>query len=147
MATFSFSQNYIDLTKSKARPKLEKLKLQNKDLNILIEETDTTLTCLLRDSSIQNLDFILFFDNKGKCYKEINILTCDSCYQKLIKSVLSNKFCRWTKIDSSTYFARFPYRVILNTKVDKEFAFEIIRSNLAGEEYRKTVRKALNENL
>ena len=73
-------------------------------------------------------------------------MTCDSCYQKFITKVLSDKYYRWTKIDSSTYFARFPYRIILNTRVDKQFAFEIRRSDIAGEEYRKTIRKALDNN-
>lgn len=146
MSTLSFSQNYINLTKSKSRKNLEKFKLRYSDLNIIIQETDTTLSYLLRDTSVQNLDIVLSFDKNSKCYKEKFILTCDSCYQKFIANILSDKYYRWTKIDSSTYFARFPYRIICNKKTDKDFAFDIRRSDLAGEEYRKKIRQALNRN-
>ena len=149
--TISYSQSYIDATKKTAKESLENTRKLDKELNININETDTTLTYLIRDSSVQNFDFILYFDKKGKCYKEKNILTCDSCYQKFIQDALSNKHYRWTKINSTTYFTNYPHRarIIFNTKADKEFSFEIFRSEMTVEEYKKQLKteKWKNKNM
>ena len=142
LSNSAVSQGYINLTKKKALEKLETIRANNKGVNIVISETDTTLLYLVRDSTMKSLDFILLFDQSGKCYKETNKLSCDSCYQILLSNVLSDKYYRWTKIDSNTYFARFPYRLILTTKLDQAFSFEIRRSELSGKEYRKTVKNA-----
>lgn len=141
IAQLVYSQGYIDLTKEKARKKLEKTKVHNSNINILLQESDTTLSYLVRDSSVQNFDLLLFFDNKNRCYKEKKILTCDSCYQQFLENILSDKYYRWTKINATTYFSRFPYRIILETSLAKEFTLELKRSDLAGSEYRRTVRK------
>ncbi len=145
-SSFSFSQYYINLTKTRSRANLEKIKLKNKTINIIIQESDAMLIYLIRDSAMRNLDFKLYFDENKKCYKEQTNLTCDSCYNIFLENTLSTKNIRWVKINSSTYFARFPYRLILNTKIDKEFSFEISRSNLIGKEYRTAIRKALSKN-
>lgn len=142
----SFSQSYIDVKKAKAKKKLEKIKSKDSHLNIIIAETDSTLSYLVRDKSVQNLDMILFFDDKGKCYKEKNRLTCDSCCQKFINQILANKYYRWTEIDSTTYFSRSPYRIIFKTKLNEPFAYELYRSDLAGDAYREKVRKAPRSN-
>lgn len=141
IAQVALSQGYINLTKEKARKKLEKTKAHNSNTNIVLQESDTTLSYLLRDSAVQNFDLLLFFDNKNRCYKEKKILTCDSCYQKFLNNILSDKYYRWTKINATTYFSRFPYRIILETRLAKEFTIELKRSDLARAEYRIILRK------
>lgn len=138
-----YAQGYIDLTKKKALEKLQENRNKIKNIHINISETDSTLAYSIRDSAMQNLDFTLFFDKNGKCYRESNILSCDSCYQKFLGNVLSNKYFRWTKIDSNTYFARFPYHLILTTNAGKD-SFEIRRSDLIGKEYRRLVNRAIS---
>lgn len=138
----SFSQGYVNTTKSKAKEMLSKYERRTKR-HTIIKETDSTITFLLRDSSVQNFDLLLHFDTKDKCDKEVSVLSCDSCYQKLLKLTISNKFYRWVKIGNETYFARFPYRLILKTKIDKEFSYEIRRNDIVGNEYRRNIRKAL----
>ncbi len=143
MSQLSFAQGYIDLTREKARKKLEKTKVHNSNMNILLQESDTTLSYLVRDSSVQNFDLLLFFDNNNRCYKEKKVLTCDSCYQKFLDNILSDKYYRWTKINNSTYYSRFPYRIILETRLAGEYTLELKRSDMTGNEYRKTVRLGL----
>jgi cell division protein FtsI/penicillin-binding protein 2 len=140
---FVSAQGYIDLKKEKAIQKLEKLRTENSKINTLLQITDSTVTYLVRDTSVQNLDFILYFDRNGKCFKEKLIARCDSCYQKFIKHVLSSGSYRWTKIGSTQYLSRFPYRLIFETKLDQDFAFEIRRSDIEGSVYRKMVREGL----
>lgn len=137
------AQGYIDLTKEKALKKLEKSKSNNAGININISATDTTLSYLVRDKSVQNLDLILYFDNKNRCYKERKVLTCDSCYQQFLNNILADKYYRWTKINDTTYYSRFPYRIILTTAMANAYTLELRRSDVAGNEYRKTVRQGL----
>lgn len=143
ISTVALAQGYIDQTKEKARKKLEKSRAHNAGVNILIEETDSTLSYLVRDKAVQNLDILLFFDNKNRCYKERKVLTCDSCYQKFLNNMLADKYYRWTKINDSTYYARFPYRIILDTRPVGEYTLELKRSDIPGNAYRKTVRQGL----
>jgi hypothetical protein len=143
MSQLLLAQGYIDLTREKARKKLEKTKAHNSNMNILLQESDTTLSYLVRDSSVQNFDLLLFFDNNNRCYKEKKVLTCDSCYQKFLDNILSDKYYRWTKINNSTYYSRFPYRIILETRLAGEYTLELKRSDMPGNEYRKTVRLGL----
>ncbi len=138
-----FAQGYIDLTKEKAMKKLEKSKSNNSGMNISISATDTTLSYLVRDKTVQNLDLILYFDNKNRCYKERKVLTCDSCYQQFLNNILTDKYYRWTKINDTTYFSRFPYRIILTTAMAKAYIIELKRSDIAGNKYREMVRQGL----
>ncbi|MEI6524305.1 MAG: hypothetical protein WCO37_12505 [Bacteroidota bacterium] len=142
LSHISFSQYYIDLSKAKSREKLEKIKSKSK-VNIIINETANSLAYFIRDSSSQNLDYFLYFDKNGKCNKEVVTLSCDSCYTIFLKDILSNNFMRWTQVDSTTFLARFPYRLILNINPPVPFSYEITRSEMDGETYRKKVRQAL----
>lgn len=137
-----FSQRFINSTKSKSKEIFLKYEAKN-NLKTIVNETDSSLTFLLRDSSVQNLDFILHYDNQGKCDKEKTALSCDSCYHKILDNVIHDKYCRWTKIDNETYFSRFPYRLILKTNGDKKFCYEIRRSDIEAHEYRQKIKNAL----
>ncbi|MBX9734389.1 MAG: hypothetical protein K2X37_10035 [Chitinophagaceae bacterium] len=78
---FVSAQYYIDMKKEKVIEKFAKIRKKNSKINTILQITDSTITYLVRDTSLQNLDFILYFDKNNKCYKEKSILTCDSCYQ------------------------------------------------------------------
>lgn len=137
-----FSQNYINRDKAYAKKWLSKY-AEKSNVKTIVHENDSSLQLLARDSTIQNLDIILNYDKKDKCESEQYILTCDSCYRKFLKATLNNPFCRWTQIDSNTYLARFPYRVILTAKLDNMFSFLMERSKIEGKIYRKMIRESL----
>ena len=137
-----FSQNYINRDKAYAKKWLSKY-AEKSNVKTIVHENDSSLQLLVRDSTIQNLDIILNYDKKDKCESEQYILTCDSCYRKFLKATLNNPFCRWTQIDSNTYLARFPYRVILTAKLDNMFSFLMERSKIEGKIYRKMIRESL----
>lgn len=143
VALNSYSQEYILRDKKFAKKSFAKYSDKRK-VKTIINETDSTIQFLVRDSSVQNLDIILHFDELGKCDSEQYLLTCDSCYQKFLKVTLSNPFCRWTKIDANTYFARFPYRIILTAKLENSFSYLLEKSKMEGSVYRKIIRESLN---
>lgn len=138
-----FSQNYINRDKAYAKKWFSKY-VEKNNVKTIIHENDSSLQFLIRDSTIQNLDFILKFDKNGKCESEQYILTCDSCYRKFLNATLKNPFSRWTQIDSNTYLARFPYRVILTAKLENMYSFLMERSKMEGKIYRKMVRESLD---
>lgn len=143
IASNSYSQEYILRDKAFAKKSFAKYSVKRK-VKTIVNETDTTISFLVRDSSVQNLDIILHYDKLGKCDSEQYLLSCDSCYQKFLKETLSNPFCRWTKIDANTYFARFPYRVILTAKLENSYSYLMEKSKMEGSVYRKIVRESLN---
>jgi hypothetical protein len=143
VASNTYSQVYIIRDKAFAKKSFAKYSVKSK-VKTMVVETDTTLRLLVRDSSVQNLDIILHYDKFGKCDSEQYLLSCDSCYQKFLKETLSNPFSRWTKIDSNTYFARFPYRVILTAKLENSYSYLLEKSKMEGSVYRKIVRESLN---
>lgn len=143
VASNCYSQEYILRDKKFAKKSFTKYSASRK-VNTIVNETDTTLRLLVRDSSVQNLDIILHYDQLGKCDSEQYLLFCDSCYQKFLKETLNNPFCRWTKIDANTYFARFPYRIILTAKLENSFSYLMEKSKMEGSVYRKIIRESLN---
>jgi hypothetical protein len=143
IASCSFSQEYINRDKTYAKKRFAKYGVKQ-NVKTIVNETDTTLYLLVRDSTIQNLDIILHYDKMGICESEQYLLACDSCYHKFLAATLNNPFCRWTKIDSNTYFARFPYRVILTAKLENSYSFIMERSKMEGKQYRKMVRESLD---
>jgi hypothetical protein len=143
IALSSFSQDYINRDKAYAKKWFEKYVVKQ-HVKTIVNETDTSLHLLVRDSTVQNLDIILKYDKLGKCESEQYLLACDSCYHKFLAATLNNPFCRWTKIDSNTYFARFPYRVILTAKLENSYSFLMERSKMEGKQYRKMVRESLD---
>ena len=143
IASEIYSQEYILRDKKFAKKSFAKYAASRK-VNTIVNETDSTLNLLVRDSSVQHLDIILHYDQLGKCDSEQYLLSCDSCYQKFLKVTLNNPFCRWTKIDDNTYFARFPYRIILTAKLENSYSYLLEKSKLEGSVYRKIVRESLN---
>lgn len=144
IASEIYSQEYILRDKKFAKKSFSKYAVSRK-VNTIVNETDSSLSLLVRDTSVQNLDIILHYDKLGKCDSEQYLLSCDSCYQKFLKVTLNNPFCRWTKIDDNTYFARFPYRIILTAKLENSYSYLMEKSKMEGSVYRKIVRESLDK--
>ena len=72
-------------------------------MNIIMNDKDTILQVLLRDSNYQKLDETYHFDNNGKQLKYILVSSCDSCFQKFLAIGLKQN--RWKKLNDTTYYA------------------------------------------
>jgi len=132
-----FSQGFINRNKGTVRKYLETYTAQHK-LKTSIEDADSSLIFLIRDSSVHQLDVVIHFDKSGKCDRETRSTNCDSCYKKYISGTL-NMELKWTKINDSTYISR---PLILNAPQNNEapFSFIIQRSNMSRKEYRAAVK-------
>ena len=136
-----FTQGYINSTKS-ASKKLFVKYMDKQKYHATFNETDSSLTFLLRDPKVQNLDIVLYFDNRGKCDKEIQTLSCDSCYHKYLNNILASDYYHWTQVDTNTYFAKSHKRLILTTGLDKPFSFMTRRSTLTNNDYKQSIKDA-----
>ncbi len=143
LATHASSQDYINLNKTKARKTFQKY-ADNKKYQTVIQETDSTLTLLLRDPKVQNLDIYVHFDQRGKCDRELQTFSCDSCYRKQLDTLLSSKYYKWIKVSTNTYFSKSRSGLILSPIADRPFTFLVQRSRLPGGEYREMIKKASN---
>ena len=76
----------------------------------------------------------------GLCYKEIRILSCDSCYKKILNKTLNEKYWGWTKIDSKTYFSKFRKHLMLNLQVDNPTSFEIRQVAISRKEFKHKIK-------
>ncbi len=131
-----YSQGFINSNKSKAKKYLLK-HIEKEKINNIITETDTSITFLIRDTSVQNLDLILKFDAQGKCYEELRTLSCDSCYDKILTQTLNEKIWGWEKIDSKTYFSKFSKRLSLSLQEGNARSFIIRRIFLSRKKYKE----------
>jgi len=130
-----YSQDFIHLEKGKARNKLEKYREVRKNLNTDIKETDSSLTFLLRDSSIRPLDIILVFDKNGKCKTETHIWNCDSCLQKYKNKVLDDKHYQWNKITASLYVSKFSKGMYMDASAANLHTLVFRRFDFSRKEY------------
>jgi len=130
------AQGFINLNKTGSKNYLAKFSAKEK-LQTVTTETDSTLTFSIRGSAKQNLDLVLHFDASGKCYRETRVLSCDSCYRKIVNSTLSNKTYQWKKVDDKTYVSKYSKGLVLTMLADGAFSFVIQRSGLGRKEYRQ----------
>ena len=133
-----FSQGFINRNKSTVRKYLETYTAQHK-LKTIIEDTDSSLIFLIRDSSVHQLDVIVHFDRAGKCDRETRSTNCDSCCKKYITQTLDNNEFEWTKINDNTYISR---PLIMDTPDGKEepYSFTIQRNDMRRKEYKAAVK-------
>lgn len=138
--TSSFAQGFIGDNKKHSRKWLEEF-YAKENKRIVVTETDSTLTCLLRDTSVKHLDIILFFDKKGNCYKEQRTLTCDTCFQLMLKETLADKRYEWQAINETDYASSYKKKRLLHAKVAQPFTYVIERWDVSRKEYDLVVRK------
>ena len=134
----SFSQNYLNYDKATAKRYLHKYTVKEK-VQTKMEETETTISFFVRDTSKQNLDFLLHYDQSGMCDKEELILSCDSCFKKILNETLSVKRFKWTKVNDNCYFSKYSKRLVLTIQNDVPFSFRIERNKISKQEFEQLI--------
>lgn len=138
-----FPQRFID------KPSKKVLKIvsefySEKSINTSIQQTDSTITCFVRDPKVQDLTIEFHFDQDGKCDKERYILSCDSCYTKFLNGVLNNGQYHWTKASENTYYSKLPHRLNLLLEPRSLLAYTIERNRLGRRKY-KTILNSIDK--
>jgi hypothetical protein len=134
------SQGFINTNKKVAKRYLRGY-ITNKNIKTLTTETDTTIVFLVRDTSVQNLDLILYFDKDGKCVKEERKLTCDSCLKKIFAQTLSYRNYKWMQINDTGYISKFSKKLLLKKNKEPEYSFTIQKFSMTRREYKDLLQK------
>ncbi len=113
-----FSQDFILDKRSKIKHKMEKYYSDN-NRKYSFSETDSTVTYILNDSISLPATNIFYFSDLNRCIKQEIIFTCDSCMQRSMQQSLSNKFINWKQTGPQSYYAGFPYNVLMEQGTEK----------------------------
>jgi len=139
-----YSQGFINANKPETKKYLS-LYNDKEKVQTLTTESDTSITFLVRDSTVQNLDLLLQFNESGKCSRELRVFSCDSCYRKILNTTLAEKYWGWTEINSKTYFSKFKKHLILNVQVAGSLSYEIRSLELSKKEFKRRLKKQVEE--
>ena len=117
-------------------------KIKKNKFNATLSETESTLLYLLRDSTVQNLDYYFQFSESGRCDKEIITLSCDSCFQKYKQALLGNSFLKKVQVNDSLYYGHYPLQHMMEIKTRQNFTLEVATSSLSMKEFREMQRSS-----
>lgn len=132
-----YSQTFINLDREAVKKKLEIQKTKSATINILIEETDSTVSYRVQDPGWQPTDFIYSFDAGGKCNLEKVVASCDSCFVKYLNQALAWKKYRWKKWNANQYISNFKNRLLLELPADKkDHSFMILKTNWSRKQFK-----------
>ncbi|MFT3935587.1 MAG: hypothetical protein QM726_18310 [Chitinophagaceae bacterium] len=111
-------------------------------LNMLETNSDSTVTFSIRDTMVRDMDFIAYFNQKGKCNKVEEIFDCDSCFRLKFNKVLSDTRLRWTKVAEDAYLSEYSKKLLLFKNPKHGFAY-IIQYNkyMTREQYNSFLPK------
>jgi hypothetical protein len=134
------SQGFINTDRKTSRKYLNAYTIEEK-VKTSITETDSTIVFLVRDTSVQNLDIILHYDNAGRCFKEYKKLTCDSCLNKILTQTLNYKRYKWSRVSDTEYISKFSRKVLLTKNTGAHYSFTIHRFAMSKQEYKDLLKK------
>jgi len=115
------SQEFILDKRGKVNNKMERFyaKYNRKFSSV---QTDSSLTFAFTDSLSLPATYIFYFNKANRCIKQETVFSCDSCLMKSVQQSLSNQFIKWKKIGPQTYYAGFPYHVLMERiRINEQF--------------------------
>ncbi len=107
----------------------------------VIEDDNSILKVLTRDSNFLKLDEIYYFNDDGKQLKYTYFAFCDSCFQKSLLKVLTKDGYKWTKFNDSTYISKYSLKRFLNIH-KSTYSFDIVQHNLSRNECKNLIEHA-----
>jgi hypothetical protein len=125
-----FSQNFIGRSKAQVKKILQKQILKNDSLDITLTDDDSVLHYSIKAGKTLPADFIYGFTKSGKCQSEKIIALCDSCFNKFLKNVLSQKRYDWKKINENQYVSKYAARMMIELPQENtDFYYTILKTD------------------
>jgi hypothetical protein len=125
-----FSQNFIGRSKAQVKKILQKQILKNDSLDITLTDDDSVLHYSIKAGKTLPADFIYGFTKSGKCQSEKIIALCDSCFNKFLKHVLSQKKYDWKKINENQYVSKYAARIMIELPPENtDFYYTILKTD------------------
>jgi hypothetical protein len=136
------AQGFISLKRANVKKQLIK-HYQKENIAIRFEETDSTLTSFLKDSTgVEKMSFSYFFKKNGRCYKETGNGACEHCYTKLFTDAKLVKRYKWKKVSDYLYLSKPLWNLtLIRTDPDNPFSYSIIKNYFTREAQTKLYKK------
>jgi len=132
-----FSQNFIGRSKAQVKKFLQKQILKNDSLDITLTEDDPFLRYSIKAGKTLPADFVYGFNKSGKCQSEKIIALCDSCFNKFLTNILSEKRYQWKKINENQYVSKYGARMMIELPPEnKDFSYTILKTDWNKEMYK-----------
>jgi len=138
IANIGFAQDYINSTKEKAKTNFNAYATKN-NYQSITKESDSTLVFLLVDSTIQSMSTTLYFNENGKCIKDVRVFNCDSCFRKAFNYISNNKYYHWKKVEENKLVSIWVRKIEL-TKNEETHSYTIEKGKLKRREYLDLLR-------
>lgn len=124
------SQNFIGKSKAQVKKFLQKKILKNDSLDITLTDEDLFLRFSIKAGKTLPSNFIYGFNKSGKCQSEKIIALCDSCFNKFLTNILSEKKYQWKKINENQYVSKYSARMMIELPPEnKDFAYTILKTD------------------
>jgi len=137
LSSFCSAQMFFNGNTRRSIKKDLSAQIKKNKFNATFSETETTMLFLLRDSTVQNLDYYFHFSENGKCDREIVTLSCDSCFQKYKQRLLGYKYLNKLQINDSLYYGHYSFQGILEINTRSKFMLEVSSSSISKKEFRE----------
>ena len=138
----SQAQGYINKSKKTVKKGLLEYIEKNQRVELVLSETDSTLSITIAGTTSLAAEFNYRFDEKGKCSSEKTIANCDSCFQHYLKDALNKNQYGWIKINENQYVSDYKFRLLLELPgKENVYSFMILRTNWSREMYKMILNK------
>jgi hypothetical protein len=106
--------NFYHFYTKKEVIKNAKKRERKKKGSVIIEDDNSLVKILTRDSSYQKVDEVFEFNDNGTQHKYTIIASCDSCFQKFLSTTISSHIYKWKKLNDTTYISKYSLKRFLN---------------------------------
>jgi hypothetical protein len=136
------AQGFISLKRSNVKKQLTNY-YQKENIVIRFEESDSTLTSFLKDSTgEEKMSFTYFFKPNNRCYKETGNGGCEHCYNKLFTDAKLVKRYQWKKVSEYLYLSKPLWNLtLIRTDPDNLFSYSIIKNYFTREAQTKLYKR------
>jgi hypothetical protein len=130
------SQGFINKNRPFVKEQLERQVWADNRARIV--ESDSTFSINYPEQGELRTTFTYTFDNNGYCKAEYINASCDSCYQKYLKNVLSQKTrFRWRELNANQYVSKYSAKLLLEvTPEAKAYSYRILRTSWTRKQYK-----------
>jgi hypothetical protein len=97
----------------------------------IVAITDTTVTLLVKDSVVRELNFTCYFNSKNRCYKQTQSSDCDSCFRKYLQQVFDMKRFAWKQINKNCYLSKPFWSTTILIDSTKQYSFSLVHDHFS----------------
>jgi hypothetical protein len=139
-----FSQDFMLIKKAKVKEKVADF-YSKKNIKTTVTETDSTITFLVSDTAYSPATIIYYFNQKGKCYKEIHMGNCQECFQKLFSDRTNQKRYSYKRTGDHQFVSKPFWNLTVIVHETQPYSFSIIHGYHNRNQQKKLYKSSVEE--